>query len=58
VRSVLEAAEYAGVKGVKGVLGVDMYLPLHFGQRIGSSPDIEEDERKPVNLPARRGWYR
>jgi hypothetical protein len=29
----------AGVKGVRGVLGVDMYLPLHFGQRKGFSDD-------------------
>jgi hypothetical protein len=48
----------AGVKGVRGVLGVEMYRPLHFGHRNGSSLDEEETDRKPFDFPARRGWYR
>jgi hypothetical protein len=51
-------APKAGVNGVKGVLGVEIYRPLHFGQRTGSSADEEEMGRKPFDLPARRGWYR
>lgn len=57
MRSFRGAAPKAGVKGVKGVLGVDMYRPLHFGHRIGSS--VEEDDeigRIPLTFPARRGW--
>lgn len=29
------------VRGVNGVLGVEMYLPLHFGQRPGVSENGE-----------------
>jgi hypothetical protein len=45
----------AGVNGVRGVLGVEIYRPLHFGQRTRSSADEEEIGRKPLGLPARRG---
>jgi hypothetical protein len=45
----------AGVNGVKGVLGVEIYRPLHLGQRTGSSADEEEIGRKPFVFPARRG---
>lgn len=51
------AAPKDGVKGVRGVLGVDMYLPLHFRQRTGSSEDDDETGRAPFGFPARRGWY-
>ena len=54
-RSFRVPAPNAGVKGVKGVLGVEMYLPLHFGQRSRSSVDKEDMGLKPFVLPARRG---
>ena len=47
-----------GVKGVSGVLGVDIYRPLHFGQRVGLSAEAEDDCCKPFVFPARLGWYR
>ena len=46
------------MNGVDGVLGVDMYRPLHFGQRRGSSADEAVAGRTPFGLPALRGWYR
>lgn len=58
VRSLRMAALKAGVNGVEGVLGVDMYRPLHFGQRMVSSVDDDEIGRMPLSLPALRGWYR
>jgi hypothetical protein len=57
-RSLLGPAPNAAVNGVKGVLGVEIYRPLHFGQRTGSSADEEDMGLKPFGLPARRGWYR
>ncbi len=57
-RSLLGPAPNAGVNGVKGVLGVEIYRPLHFGQRTGSSAEEEDMGLKPFGLPARRGWYR
>ncbi len=57
-RSFRRPVSTARVKGVKGVFGVEIYRPLHFGQRTESSADKEELGRKPFVLPARRGWYR
>ena len=57
-RSFCRPVPKAGVKGVKGVFGVEIYRPLHFGQRTESSADEEEMGRRPFDLPARRGWYR
>ena len=54
-RSFRAPAPNAGVKGVKGVLGVEIYRPLHFGQRTGSSVEEEDMGLKPFGLPARRG---
>ena len=46
----------ADVKGVSGVLGVEIYLPLHFGQRPESSVVEEVDTgRTPLGFPFRRG---
>lgn len=45
----------AGVNGVRGVFGVEMYRPLHLGQRTGASVKEAESERTPLSLPARRG---
>jgi hypothetical protein len=55
---VVDPTPKPGVKGVKGVLGVEMYLPPHFGQRTESSAEEAETGRAPFGLPARRGWYR
>lgn len=49
------AGPKAGVKGARGVLGVDMYRPLHFGQRPGSSVVEVETGRTPPDFPFRRG---
>jgi hypothetical protein len=50
------AAPKAGVKGVRGVLEVEMYLPVHFGQRPGSSVVEADTGRTPFGFPALRGW--
>ena len=50
-----EAAAKAGVNGVIGVLGVEMYRPLHLGQRPGSSVEVAEIGMHSVWLPALRG---
>jgi hypothetical protein len=54
-RSLRVPIEGVGGNGVSGVLGVEMYLPLHFGQRRGLSRDGVV--REPFSFPARRGWY-
>lgn len=48
----------AGAQGVRGVLGVDMYRPLHFGQRTESSVEDDKTERTGPALPFLLGWYR
>ena len=47
-----------GAKGVSGVLGVNMYLPLHLGQRDGPSGEVDDAGCMPLAFPALRGWYR
>lgn len=45
------------MKGVNGVPGVDIYRPLHLGQRPGSSGFDDDMGLAPLGFPARRGWY-
>ena len=49
------AARKAGVNGVRGVLGVEIYLPVHFGQRPGSSVVDADTGRTPFGFPPLRG---
>lgn len=56
--SRLPAAPNDGVNGVRGVLGVEIYRPPHFGQRIESSVEVELVGRALFGFPALRGWYR
>jgi hypothetical protein len=54
-RSFRVPALKAGVKGVKGVLGVEMDLPLHFGQRTEFPADEDDIGNITFDLPPRRG---
>ena len=56
-RSFRGPAPKAGVKGVNGVLGVEIDLPLHFGQRAECTgfPGEDDSGSTTFDLPPRRG---